>query len=70
MSNSVNIPESVKEIKNAIARRIIILAEWQAKLAKSRKNSLLAMRAMQVRDAERQIAELREALATAEQRQV
>ena len=66
----MKIEKDIPEIKNAIARRIIILAEWQAKLAKSRKNSLLAMRAMQVQDAERQIAELREALATAEQRQV
>ena len=69
MSNSVNIPESVKEIKNAIARRITILAEWQTKLAKSRKNSLLAMRALQVQDAKRQIDELRQALKVAIERE-
>jgi len=68
MSNSVNIPESVKEIKNAIARRITILAEWQTKLAKSRKNSLIAMRALQVRDAKRQIEELRQALKVAQEK--
>ena len=66
----MKIEKDIPEIENAIARRVAILAEWQAKLAKSRKNSLRAMRAMQVQDAERQIAELREALATAEQRQV
>ena len=62
MESTVHIPASVEEIETAIARRVAILAEWQAKLAKSRKNSLRAMRAMQVQDAERQIAQLREAL--------
>jgi hypothetical protein len=32
MSNIVNIPESIKDIKNAIARRITILAEWNTML--------------------------------------
>ncbi len=68
MSNSVNIPESVKEIKIAIARRITILAEWQTKLSKSRKNSLRAMRALQVQDAKRQISELRQALKVAQEK--
>ena len=65
MSNSVNIPESVKEIKNAIARRITILAEWQALLAKSRKNSLRASRQLQVNATQAQIVELQNALAIA-----
>ena len=65
MSNSVNIPESVKDIKNAIARRITILAEWQTLLAKSRKNSLRASRQLQVTATQKQIDELRQALAIA-----
>ena len=68
MSNSVNIPSSVKDIKNAITRRITILAEWQTKLAKTRKNSLRAMRALQVQDAKRQISELRQALKVAQEK--
>jgi hypothetical protein len=65
MSNSVNIPSSVKDIKNAIARRITILAEWQTLLAKSRKNSLRASRQLQVNATQAQIAELRKALEVA-----
>ena len=65
MSESVNIPESVKEIKNAIARRITILAEWQTKLAKTRKNSLRASRQLQVDATRQQIVELQNALAIA-----
>ena len=65
MSNSVNIPESVKEIKNAIARRITILAEWQTKLAKTRKNSLRSSRQLQVNATQQQILELRQALGRA-----
>ncbi len=68
MSNSVNIPDSIKEIKQSIARRITILAEWQTKLAKTRKNSLRAMRALQVQDAKRQIDELRQALKVAQEK--
>ena len=69
MKNSVHIPDSVKEIKQAIARRLTILAEWQALLAKSRKPSLLSMREMQVSATELQIAELREALELAIERE-
>ena len=65
MSNTVHIPESVKDIKNAIARRITILAEWQTLLAKSRKNSLRASRQLQVNATQAQIAELRQALGLA-----
>ena len=65
MKNSVNIPSSVKDIKNAIARRITILAERQTKLAKSRKNSLRASRQLQVNATRQQITELRNALAIA-----
>jgi hypothetical protein len=65
MSNSVNIPSSVKEIKSAIARRITILAEWQTLLAKSRKNSLRASRQLQVDATQQQILELRQALGLA-----
>ena len=62
MSNSVNIPESVKEIKNAITRRIAVLAEWQTLLAKSRKPSLRNTRQLQVNATQQQILELRQAL--------
>jgi hypothetical protein len=65
MSNPVNIPSSVKEIKNAIARRITILAEWQTLLAKSRKPSLRNSRQLQVNATQAQITELRNALAVA-----
>ena len=65
MSNTINIPSSVKDIKNAIARRITILAEWQTLLAKSRKNSLRASRQLQVNATKAQIALLRETLAMA-----
>ena len=65
MSNSVNIPSSVKDIKNAIARRITILAEWQTLLAKSRKNSLRASRQLQVNATRQQVTELQNALAVA-----
>ena len=68
MSNSVNIPSSVKEIKNAITRRITILAEWQTLLAKSRKNSLRASRQLQVTATQQQIAELRQALEVAQEK--
>ena len=61
MSNTVNIPASVKEINNAIARRITILAERQTKLAKTRKNSLRASRQLQVDATRQQILELRQA---------
>ena len=66
MSNSVNIPESVKDIKNAITRRIAILAEWQTLLAKSRKPSLISSRALQVQATRNQIVELRHALKVAQ----
>ena len=66
MSNSVNIPESVKDLKNAIARRVKILAEWQTKLAKTRKNSLRNSRQLQVNATKAQIAFLRETLAKAQ----
>jgi hypothetical protein len=65
MSNIVNIPESIKDIKNAIARRITILAERQTKLAKTRKNSLRNSRQLQVNVVKAQIALLRETLETA-----
>ena len=68
MSNSVNIPESVKDIKNAIARRITILAEWQTLLAKGRKPELQSWRQLQVSATELQIAELREALKVAQEK--
>lgn len=66
MSNSVHIPDSVKEIKQAISRRITILAEWQAMLAKTRKASLHSSRQLQVDATKKQIDELRQALKVAQ----
>ena len=68
MSNSVNIPDSIKEIKQSIARRITILAEWQTKLAKTRKHSLRISRQLQVDATRQQIAELRQALKVAQEK--
>ena len=68
MLNSVHIPESVKDLKNAIARRITILAEWQTLLAKSRKPSLRNARQLQVNATQQQIAELRQALRIAQEK--
>jgi len=65
MTNSVHIPDSVKEIKQSLARRRTILAEWQALLAKSRKPSLISSRALQVQATQAQIVELQNALAIA-----
>ena len=65
MENSVHIPDSIKEIKQSIARRITILAEWQTMLAKTRKNSLRVSRQLQVDATRQQIAELRQALSDA-----
>jgi len=62
MENTVNIPESVKDIKNAITRRITILAEWNTMLAKTRKNSLRNSRQLQVNATKAQVALLRETL--------
>ena len=64
----VEIPSSVKDIKNAIARRITILAEWQTMLAKSRKPSLRNSRELQVNATKAQIAELRQALKVAQEK--
>ena len=65
MQNSVHNPDSIKEIKQSIARRITILAEWQAMLAKTRKASLRSSRQLQVDATKAQIAELRQALSNA-----
>ncbi len=66
MSNLVNIPESIKDIKNAIARRMTILAEWNAMLAKTRCKVRRHTRQLQADATKAQIALLREALASAE----
>ena len=68
MQNLVHIPNSVKDIKSAIARRITILAEWQTLLAKGRKPELQSWRQLQVEATKAQIAELRKALKVAQQK--
>jgi hypothetical protein len=65
MSNSVHIPETSKEIKQAIARRQTILAEWQAKVAKTRCKVRRHSRQLQVDATRQQIVELHNALAVA-----
>lgn len=62
----VEIPTSVKDIKNAIARRITILAEWETMLAKTRKASLRGSRQLQVDATKAQIAILQVALKSAQ----
>lgn len=68
MKNLVHIPDSVKEIKEAIARRITILADWQTLLAKGRKPELQSWRWLQVEATKAQIAELRQALKVAQEK--
>ena len=65
MQNIVNIPESIKDIKNAIARRITILAEWNAMLAKTRCKVRRHSRQLQADTTKAQIALLRDTLAKA-----
>ncbi len=65
MINTVHIPKSIVGIKNAIARRITILAGWQKLLAKTRKNSLRHSRQLQADCTRAQITELQNALAIA-----
>jgi len=65
MENTVHIPESVKDIKNAIARRVTILAEWQTKVAKTRCKVRRHARQLQVDATRQQIVELHNALAVA-----
>jgi len=65
MENTVNIPQTSKEIKQAIARRQTILAEWQKLVARTRKNSLRNSRQLQVDATRQQIVELQNALAVA-----
>lgn len=68
MISTVHIPESVKDIKNAIARRITILAEWNAILAKTRCKVRRHSRQLQADCTRAQIAELRKALAIAQEK--
>ena len=68
MLDIVHIPNSDKEIKKAIARRITILAEWQTLLAKGRKPELQSWRQLQVNATRAQIAELRKALKVAQEK--
>jgi hypothetical protein len=61
MSNTVNIPSSVKEINKAIARRVTILAEQQAVLTKTRCKVRRHSRQLHVDATRQQILELRQA---------
>ena len=65
MKNTVNIPSSVKDINISISRRITILAEQQAVLAKTRCKVRRHSRQLQVDATRQQIVELRNALAVA-----
>jgi hypothetical protein len=61
MENTVNIPETSKEIKQAIARRQTILAEQQAVLTKTRCKVRRHSRQLHVDATRQQILELRQA---------
>jgi hypothetical protein len=61
MKNTVNIPSSVKDINISIARRITILAEQQAVLAKTRCKVRRHSRQLHVDATRQQILELRQA---------
>jgi hypothetical protein len=65
MLNIVHSPESVKDIKNAIARKVTILAEWNTKLAKTRCKVRRHSRQLQADCTRAQITELQNALAIA-----
>ena len=65
MLNIVHIPESIKDIKNAIARKVTILAEWNTKLAKTRCKVRRHSRQLQADCTRAQITELQNALAIA-----
>ncbi len=61
MKNTVNIPPSVKDINISISRRITILAEQQAVLAKTRCKVRRHSRQLHVDATRQQILELRQA---------
>jgi hypothetical protein len=61
MKNTVNIPSSVKDINISIARRITILAEQQAVLAKTRCKVRRHSRQLHADATRQQILELRQA---------
>ena len=68
MLNIIHIPESIKDIKSSIAYRVTILAEWQTKLAKTRCKVRRHSRQLQADCTRAQIAELRKALAIAQEK--
>ena len=61
MKNTVNIPSSVKDINISISRRITILAEQQAVLAKTRCKVRRHSRQLHADATSQQILELRQA---------
>ena len=61
MTNTVHIPSSVKEINKSIARKITILAEQQAVLAKTRCKVRRHSRQLHADATRQQILELRQA---------
>jgi hypothetical protein len=65
MKNTVNIPETSKEIRQSLARRQAILGEWQTKVANTRCKVRRHSRQLQVDATRQQIVELHNALAVA-----
>ena len=61
MSRLVYIPQTINEIEESISQKNEQLNWWLDKLNRSRKNSLISMRAMQVDVVRQQIAELEKA---------
>jgi hypothetical protein len=62
MSQTVHIPETEKEISESLARRQVILGDWQRLLRQARSLSKISYRALQVHATVQQIAELQNAL--------
>ena len=68
MSRLVHIPSTLSEIEESISRKEADLIWWLDKLNRSRKNSLISMRAMQVDIVRLQLVELEQARVEAEEK--
>ena len=68
MSRLVHIPSTLSEIEESISQKEVDLIWWLDKLNRSRKNSLISMRAMQVDIVRLQLVELEQAWLEAEEK--
>jgi len=62
MTNTINIPQTRQGITDAIAYRMNILAQWKAKITKSRCKVRRHSRQLQAQCTRAQIVQLRKAL--------